>query len=645
MTVFPSFAATWERWRTSFHAKVLATIVLASMFMIAAFYLVSQAIGQVKQTANWTRHSLEVRLNLRDLERSLIEAESDARGYLLTSSPTYLDGYRDMMALIDREVAALRSFTADSEIQQAYAGRLAAQFHRWKSELDRSVENRDGSEPAIAAALTTMQTLREIVAQMDSNEARLLSTRTVLEERSLGRNFWFTVALCAVTLALAAVVYLLVLRESSLRTKAAAEREVLNASLEARVIQSTRELRSANEALRRENKQREQAEVELQKSYELLEARVRERTAELIEANSDKTRFLSAASHDLRQPLHSLVLLNATLRGQKLDQASREIVDAQHQALQGMSNLVHSLLSISMLEAGVVHPQIMNVPIRNVLGPLRAEFTPLAEAKGLALSVEPTEDVVRSDLTMLREVIQNLVANAIRYTQQGSVRVYAQRTSQSMRIVVSDTGPGIPKDQLDRIFDEFHQLTPSPGREREGFGLGLSIVKRLVNVLGLELDVQSTVGQGTTFVVAVPLGAEAALPIPDSPARAAEHAKGCILLVDDETDVRQATAFFLQLDGHKVVSVGSLAEAIDAMASQDPPVDIIVTDFQLGTAADGADLIHRIRAMRGKDVPAVVLSGDMLGATRKCASISRCKIFNKPVDPEELAAHLETALG
>jgi CheY-like chemotaxis protein len=224
--------------------------------------------------------------------------------------------------------------------------------------------------------------------------------------------------------------------------------------------------------------------------------------------------------------------------------------------------------------------------------------------------------------------------------------VYTQRTSQGIRIVVGDTGPGIAKDQLERIFDEFHQIRSPSAGEREGFGLGLSIVKRLVRVLGLDLDVQSTLGRGTAFSILAPLGSHSATPVLVAPAAAvAKGTKGRILLVDDESEVRQATAFFLELEGHEVVSVGSLAEAIDAVSTLELALDVIVTDFQLGTVADGADLIYRVRAIRGQDVPAVVLSGDMLGAMRKCASIPRCKIFNKPVDPEALAVQLDTAMA
>src|SRR5690606_30575029 len=198
-------------------------------------------------------------------------------------------------------------------------------------------------------------------------------------------------------------------------------------------------LSQANEQLRAEIDQRKLAESELQRSHALLEERVRERTAELVEANAMRSRFLSAASRYLRQPLQSLTLLNASLREQALPPLATRIVDAQRSSLDSMSRLVHALLNLNRLQSGAVQPEIGDVALGSMLRELRTEFAPLARSKQIDLIVEETQAIVRSDSTLLRGIIQNLIANAIRYTERGEVLVRLRENAQAVRVEIADT--------------------------------------------------------------------------------------------------------------------------------------------------------------------------------------------------------------
>jgi CheY-like chemotaxis protein len=223
--------------------------------------------------------------------------------------------------------------------------------------------------------------------------------------------------------------------------------------------------------------------------------------------------------------------------------------------------------------------------------------------------------------------------------------VRAVREADAVLLEVTDTGRGIPEDQLGRIFEEFHQVRQDNQVAREGFGLGLSIVSRLTRLMDVPIRVHSRLGEGTTFtlklVAAVgnlqPVQAQA--PIVQSPTRSAR-----ILLVDDEASVRNATALFLQMDGHDVKSAGSPEEALRVVQQWERGPDVIVSDFQLNAALNGAELIEQLRQLGNSDIPAVVLSGDTMRVTPRCASIAACRVFHKPVDAEELSAHIRKVL-
>jgi PAS domain S-box-containing protein len=227
-------------------------------------------------------------------------------------------------------------------------------------------------------------------------------------------------------------------------------------------------------------------------------------------ATQAKSRFLATASHDLRQPLQALSLLNGALRRLNVDTDSAEPLAQQEQAIIAMSRLVNALLDISKLESGAVRPQISRFRLSPLFDELRLEFSGLAANKGLGFEVEidSPELTLRSDPSLIEQILRNLLANAIKYTHRGKVVLRCLSEPDVLRLEVADTGIGIPSEQLPRIFEEFFQCN-APRGARSGYGLGLSIVARIVDLLGLPIEVHSASGQGSTFRLRVPDGASA----------------------------------------------------------------------------------------------------------------------------------------
>ena len=223
------------------------------------------------------------------------------------------------------------------------------------------------------------------------------------------------------------------------------------------------------------------------------------------QADAAKSRFLAAASHDLRQPLQTLRLLNGVLmRTLHDDNNTIAVLNKQREALDAMSNLLSTLLDIHQLECGDIKPRCNNFCVKALLARIRATFTDQAAAKGLTLKVVQSSQVVFSDSSLLAQIINNLVSNAIKYTDQGKVLVGCRRQGRYLRIEIWDTGSGIVENQLRQIFEEFYQIDNSQHDNNRGLGLGLAIVERLSQLLGHSIDVRSVPGRGSVFTVVVP---------------------------------------------------------------------------------------------------------------------------------------------
>jgi signal transduction histidine kinase len=222
------------------------------------------------------------------------------------------------------------------------------------------------------------------------------------------------------------------------------------------------------------------------------------------EANRAKDRFLATASHDLRQPLQTLYFLNLVLRRMISDPDAGEVIAGQEKAIGSMSELLNALLDISKLESGAVEPQVGDVALAPLFDELRLEFSPLAQSKGVHFEIGMCGEMVVTDPALLSQILRNLLSNAIRYTRIGFVRLQCEREGEQVRIDVEDTGIGIAEEYLPRIFDEFYQVGITPNSVREGSGLGLSIVRRLVRLLKHHMRVHSRFGQGSVFSVVLP---------------------------------------------------------------------------------------------------------------------------------------------
>ena len=348
-------------------------------------------------------------------------------------------------------------------------------------------------------------------------------------------------------------------------------------------------------------------------------------------ANSAKTRFLATASHDLRQPLQTLLLLNSSLRKLVTEPRKKHIVEMQSDALAVMGGLLNGLLDIAKLEAGAVHPEIADVPVQDMFRQIRAEFDAPAHEKGLELDIRDCPYALRTDPNLFGQLLQNVVANAIRYTQQGFVRVECAQEDDALRVSVEDSGVGIRVDQYEAIFDEFYQLEKRP--KAAGFGLGLSIVKRIAALLGVRIEVKSEVGKGSSFTFTVAQGR-----MPQTAgahdARPQKHAfAGSVLLVDDDAAVLAASRLFLELEGFDVIPAGTPKEA-EALAA-DKPIDLIITDYQLSGTETGLDVIRSLRDRSGKEIPAIIATGDTspaVGAT----NLAALRVLSKPIDTTQL---------
>jgi two-component system CheB/CheR fusion protein len=353
-------------------------------------------------------------------------------------------------------------------------------------------------------------------------------------------------------------------------------------------------------------------------------------------ALATKARFLATASHDLRQPLQSLNLLNAALLKTTDEPKALQMLIMQGESLRSMSRLLDSLLDITKLESGTVVVMKKDIAVQSVFQTLQATFDAKAREKGLELTFEATEAIVRTDRDLLAQLLQNLIANAIRYTQQGFVKVGCSRERDRWRVAVSDSGIGIPAHQLSHIFDEFHQVDRDPQERNAGLGLGLAIVRRVATLLDTRVDVQSKIGQGSMFSILLPMSrTKAAASAPSEAAKSQTlSAGGIILLIDDDPGVLAATKMLLSLEpGFAVTTATSPPEAYAVLEQLTP--DLIITDYHLNHPESGVDIIQEARKRLGRLIPGILATGDT-GSSMSKLHIDKVETVSKPVDADKL---------
>jgi PAS domain S-box-containing protein len=364
-------------------------------------------------------------------------------------------------------------------------------------------------------------------------------------------------------------------------------------------------------------------------------------------ANQGKSRFLATASHDLRQPLQTLSLLNGSLRRMVTDASALDALAQQEQAIAAMSRLLNALLDISKLESGAIKPEPTDFTVAALFRGLRSDFASLAANKGLNLQIEECMDCVHSDPSLVEQILRNLVSNAIKYTREGWVRLRCLHEQAIVRIDVLDTGVGIPYDQLDHIYDEFYQIGVPANASRDGYGLGLSIVQRLVKLLDLRLDVQSEVGKGTKFSLLLPVGrSEAGVPRArdGQPAQQAPMSGAArILLVEDDPAVRHATGMLLRVEGYHVTAVSSRAQALQCVADSPAP-DLLLTDYHLGDGETGTQVLAALRERLAIPLKAVLITGDTSTAIKELQRDPHLRVASKPIEADDLLAQLRSLI-
>jgi signal transduction histidine kinase len=373
------------------------------------------------------------------------------------------------------------------------------------------------------------------------------------------------------------------------------------------------------------------------------ENELEERNHQLALANLEKSRFLAAASHDLRQPMHALGLFVAQLRSHITSSDGNRLVDRIDDAVTGMNELFNALLDITKLDAGALTPTVGEFPIAELLGRIGSTFAPVAQEKKLSFRSVPSSAWVHSDPVLLERILLNLVSNAVRYTTAGGIVTGCRRRGDCLRIEVWDSGPGIPPEQRRKIFGEFYRLTDAAKTNQAGLGLGLAIVDRLCALLDHPIELTSTLGKGSRFGVTVPM----------APARAAAQTEiepptqdtvdvardKLVVVIDNDVRVLEGMGGLLRNWGCRVVTATTPEAALAAVnnigAAARP--DVVISDFHLGDGRTGITAIAKLREAFGP-IPAFVMSGDTAPERLREAQESSHHLLHKPVQPMMLRA-------
>ena len=370
-----------------------------------------------------------------------------------------------------------------------------------------------------------------------------------------------------------------------------------------------------------------------------VEAAVETAKRQAERANLGKSRFLAAASHDLRQPLQTIALLQGILAATITDPDSSKLVTRLGESLDVMAGILNKLLDINQLEAGAVTPEVKNFPVNAIFDRLRPDFAQQAKDRGLRFRMVASHLNVRSDPTLLEQIVRNLISNALKYTRHGKILLGCRRHGDRLRIEVWDTGPGIPAGQLTAVFEEFHQLD-NPARERaRGLGLGLSIVQRLADLLGHRVDVRSRPNQGSVFSIEVP---SIVAGTGDAPGTRRQQppahvtAGESILVIEDDPAIREMLQLLFEIDGYRTAVAADGWRALELIAHGGIRPDIIVADYNLPNGLNGLEVAGRLRQTFGKRLPVLVVTGDISTDTLRAIAGANCIQLNKPIKADEL---------
>ena len=367
---------------------------------------------------------------------------------------------------------------------------------------------------------------------------------------------------------------------------------------------------------------------------------------EAEQANAATSRFLAAASHDLRQPLHALTYFSASLAMRVTDAETRALVGKVDASVAVLESLFDGILDISKLDAGVVHAEPVAFAVESLFVRLRREFLPLAADRGLVLSMPATGATIFGDPVLVERMLRNLLSNAIRHTTDGTVVAACRWRRAGWRLEVRDSGAGIPEEHRSRIFEEFYQIG-NPERDRSrGLGLGLAIVKRIADLSGTQVVLRSCIGRGSVFGFVMPHGV---LPAIDPTAARTQDADlslaGCrLVVIDDEADIREAMSTLLRQWGCRVFAAKSLEEGLALVAATDEKPDALIVDLRLADGASGEVAVDAFRARFGADLPCIVMTGDVAPDRLRDLAQRDYAVLHKPVAPARLRTLLSAGV-
>ncbi|TWA93387.1 signal transduction histidine kinase [Azospirillum brasilense] len=400
----------------------------------------------------------------------------------------------------------------------------------------------------------------------------------------------------------------------------------------------------------------EAVRAELLRANQSLDERVRQRTVDLEKAlrsaemaSLAKMKVLATVSHDLRQPLQGLAAFHELLLKEAPNPTLQQLGAMASASLQAGQRLLDDLLTLSRLEAGVVPVEIGTFPLAPLLDQLVAELRAEAEGKGLRLTVIPTAAWVRSDPARLQPILRNLLSNAVKYTARGGVVVGARPRGDSLRVEIWDSGQGIASAELGTIWEEFYQIG-NPARDgSRGAGLGLSIVEHTARLLGHPLDVRSRVGRGSVFAVTLPRARPPAVPAPAVVAPAASTTERAsprrlsgrrVLVVEDDPLQRSSLTLLLEQAGAGVMAADSFDSALAAAQATLQAPSAILSDYRLPGGTDGLSGIQTLRGVLGRDVPAILLTGELSADLVRAAKDAGCLVLTKPAAPNRILSTL-----
>jgi two-component system, chemotaxis family, CheB/CheR fusion protein len=369
------------------------------------------------------------------------------------------------------------------------------------------------------------------------------------------------------------------------------------------------------------------------------------------QATIAKSRFLAVASHDLRQPLQTLALLQGLLAKSVEGEKAQKLVSRVDETLGAMSGMLNTLLDINQIEAGNVTPDLVTFPINDLLERLRGEFMYHAQSQKLALHAVPCSLSITSDPRLLEQMIRNLISNALKYTKRGKVLIGCRRRAGKLSIEVWDTGVGIASGELDAVFDEYHQLDNAARERSRGLGLGLSIVKRLGILLRHPVTVRSQSGRGSVFAIEIALPerenaapVELQWPVDDAGLVTDARLTGTILVIEDDPEVRDLLDVILNEEGHVVTCVADGRAALALMQDGKIQPDLILSDFNLPGGMNGLELAERLRAKFERQLPVIILTGDISTDTLRNIARDDCIQLNKPVKLNALTQAIQRLL-